>query len=117
MEAFVAALTDKKDNFEEKIVAATQLESETKYAGPPDIALPSFEQYGYWLLENNRLNEALDQFNKSLTRAPRRVNALRGRMFVLEKMNRHDEASEISAELKGIWSKADEVALKYIAGI
>lgn len=117
MEAFVAALTDDKDKFEEKIIEATQLELDTKYAGPPDIALPSFEQYAYWLLENNRLNEALDQFNKSLTRAPKRVNALRGKMYVLEKMNRHEEASEISAELKGIWSKADDVALKYIAGI
>jgi tetratricopeptide (TPR) repeat protein len=117
MEAFVALLTDNKDNFEEKIIAATNLESETKYVGPPDIAFPSFEQYGYWLLENNRLIEALDQFNRSLVRAPRRVNALRGKLNVLEKLNRHDEASEISDELKSIWSKADDVALKYIAGI
>jgi hypothetical protein len=38
-------------------------------------------------------------------------------MVVLEKMNRLDEAREISAELKSIWLEADDVALKYIAGI
>ncbi|MBK8506453.1 MAG: hypothetical protein IPL46_32205 [Saprospiraceae bacterium] len=118
MESFAAQLHGDQDMYVKKLQEAVQLESETEYSfGPPDISLPSFEQYGYWLLKNVQPEEALNQFNKSLERAPRRVQALRGKMNALEMLNRSSEAQKIQEELKEIWSKADEAALRYIASI
>ena len=106
------------ETFEAKLLEATTLESECEYAfGPPDIALPSFEQYAFWLLENNRPAEAVMYFDQSLSRAPRRVAALRGKMDALTKLNKLEEAKSISTELKDIWSKADMDALKFIVSI
>jgi tetratricopeptide (TPR) repeat protein len=118
MEAFGARLEGNDEMYKKKLEEAVGLESETEYSfGPPDIPLPSFEQYGYWLLTKGQAEEALNEFNKSLERAPKRVNALRGKMNALEMLSRQDEAKKVQEELKLIWSKADEAALRYIASI
>ena len=118
MEAFAAQLEGHENLYVEKLKEAVSIESETEYSfGPPDISLPSFELYGYWLLKNSQHEEALNQFNRSLERAPKRVQALRGKMTALEMLGRQDEAKNIQEELKIIWSNADEAALKYIASI
>lgn len=117
-EAMLAKLNGEVDLFEEKLREATELEAQCEYSfGPPDIALPSFEFYGYWLLENQRPQEALVQFNLSLERAPKRVMALKGKWEALKSLNQTSEAESVSAELKEIWNQADSEALKFIAAI
>ena len=82
------------------LLEATNLENQTRYPyGPPNIPLPSFEQYGYWLLEQGRPTEALDQFENGLSRSPLRAKALIGKQRALEAMNRKNEASEVQAQL------------------
>ncbi len=117
MEAFVARLRNDLSTFEEKLQAAGDLEMEIDNFGPPDIALPSFEQYGYWLLENDRPAEALSQFNMGLKRAPKRVNALRGKLIALKELAQKEEINLLNEELQKIWSKADDEALNTIATI
>lgn len=59
---------------------ATQLEGNLDYdSGPPSILKSSFEMYGEWLLQNNKPNEALGQFNTALERGPKRLLALKGK--------------------------------------
>lgn len=117
-EAFLALLEDDPARYEEKMTQATQLEKSCEYSfGPPDIALPSFEHYGYWLLEHGRNQEALNHFNMSLERAPRRVMAMRGKIQALKSMDNLKESEEARKELREIWSKADSEALEYIAAI
>lgn len=47
--------------------------------GPPDIVKPSFEMYGEWLLENNRPDEALAQFDQSLKLMPNKALSMKGK--------------------------------------
>ena len=80
LDAFRAELNGDNIAVEEALKEATSLEAATGYSfGPPDVPYPSFEHFGYWLLEQDRPAEALDQFNTSLERMPNRTNALRGK--------------------------------------
>lgn len=59
---------------------AVQMETKVSYAfGPPTIVKPSFELYGEWLLENNRPQEALAQFELSLKAAPNKLLSVKGK--------------------------------------
>jgi tetratricopeptide (TPR) repeat protein len=72
----------KKDNLQtDKLLKqASETEAAISYAfGPPTIVKPSFELYGEWLLEMNRPEEALKQFELSLTAAPGRLLSLEGK--------------------------------------
>ena len=116
LRALQASMRNDKEALEKALVTATKKEEETEYgSGPPQVALPSFEQYGYWLLGQGRAEEALAQFQISLKRAPRRVNALRGKLESLKFLNRASELKVVHEELEEIWSKADAVALNMIA--
>ena len=85
LQAFKAMLLDDQETVEDELIKATELEASTGYSfGPPDIPYPSFEQYGYWLLENKRPKEALEQFELGLERIPNRTNAVRGKQESLE---------------------------------
>ncbi|HBH25566.1 MAG TPA: hypothetical protein DDY13_19380 [Cytophagales bacterium] len=76
---------------------ASELESGTSYMyGPPEIVMPSYELYGQWLLEQNRYEEALNQFELSLERGPNRANALQGKLNALANMGRDDEKEELA---------------------
>tara|TARA_R110000737_G_scaffold310948_2_gene319802 strand:+ start:797 stop:2410 length:1614 start_codon:yes stop_codon:yes gene_type:complete len=98
MEAMLAQLKGDAALTEERLAKATQLEGECSYdAGPPFIAYPSFEQYGDWLLAQNRPEEALVQFNQSLSNRKNRNKALRGKIAALEALGRTDEAKEVRA--------------------
>ena len=75
---------------------AVALEEEVGYdSGPPFIAYPSFEQYGDWLLIQNRPEEALEQFEKSLSSRTNRTKALLGKLKALEALGRSAEAEEV----------------------
>lgn len=93
------AAIDKNDDAEVDrfLSRASELESNTSYMyGPPEIVLPSYELYGQWLLEQNRYEEALHQFDKSLERGPNRANALQGKLNALANMGRDDEKEELA---------------------
>ncbi len=93
---------------EEQMQRAVSLEEETNYSyGPPQVLKPSFELYGEWLLEQGRAEEAIQQFDKALERAPKRVAALLGKMKALEIQGDTAQADQIREELKVIWKKAD----------
>ncbi|MEQ9403444.1 MAG: hypothetical protein RIM99_07665 [Cyclobacteriaceae bacterium] len=66
---------------EELMVAATQLEETISFNfGPPAIVIPTWEMYGNWLLEKERYEDAITQFDKSLEKGPGRMNALKGKL-------------------------------------
>jgi len=74
-----ALLNNNDAEAEKYFKLATDLENKTSYAyGPPQVARPSFELYGEWLLSKNRPKEALQQFKRSLELAPNRTIALEG---------------------------------------
>ncbi len=59
---------------------ATKLEASLSYSyGPPEIAKPSFELFGEWLLQIGEPDQALQMFNASLTRTPGRALSLKGK--------------------------------------
>jgi hypothetical protein len=94
--AFKALTVDDLESAEKSMLEATSLEATTGYSfGPPDIPYPSFEQYGYWLLEHERPQEALVQFNTSLERMPKRTNALKGKLVALEAMGNKQSAEVV----------------------
>lgn len=101
-----------EDRFAEYLQEAVALEEQTNFpAGPPTITKPSFEQYGEWLLEKGKYQEAIAQFDKALHRMPRRSKSLTGKMIALQKLNRHDEAQSVEEELQDILAQADEQLL------
>lgn len=70
---------------EDYLMKATALHTEAGFSsGPPSITKPSFEMYGEWLLENNRPEEALVQFNKSLDMAPNKTLSLKGKQAAMK---------------------------------
>ncbi|MEL7002108.1 MAG: hypothetical protein AAFN93_05140 [Bacteroidota bacterium] len=101
----MAALTRGEDTeAEEYFKKAVAIEDASEYpVGPPDVPFPSFEQYGHWLLEKGRYEEALEQFDTSLKRTPLRAMALKGKMKALEKLGRTDQIDELKAELDKFW--------------
>lgn len=108
MEGFEALLDNKSDLFEAKMQKAVELEDNTDFpTGPPSITKPSFEQYGEWLLGEERYEEALVQFEKALARMPRRAKSLEGKYEALQGLDQSEEASEIQDELKLVYGKAD----------
>ncbi len=109
LEALKAQIQKDDARFEESLKAAVALESETNFpAGPPRITLPSFEQYGNWLIEQGRYNDAIAQYESSLKRMPRRSTALMGKYIALTQLKQMDEAKEIQQELENIFAEADQ---------
>jgi hypothetical protein len=74
------ALYNKDEKATEKwLQEATVTEGTTTFSyGPPNIVKPSFELYGEWLLAQGRKEEAQQQFEKVLERAPKRRLAMMG---------------------------------------
>ena len=118
IKSFQAKLSGDQNAYEEAIKTATEMEAESDFAaGPPEIAFPSFEQYGLWLLEQKRYEEALVQFETSLTRTPRRAKALQGKLAALQGLGKSEEGAEVKKELETIWTMADDEVSKLIAGL
>ena len=81
MRAWLDKDTEKTEAY---LVRATELHTEAGYSyGPPNITKPSFEMYGEWLLENDRAEEALVQFERSLEMAPNKTQSLQGKKAAL----------------------------------
>ncbi|MDA8693186.1 hypothetical protein N9L92_03920 [Saprospiraceae bacterium] len=108
IEGLKALLEDDQKLFEVKMKKATELENLTNFpTGPPNIIKPSFEQYGEWLIEKDRYDEALVQFDKALLRMPKRSKSLEGKIIALKALNQLDESAKVREELQGIYTDAD----------
>ena len=56
-----------------------EIEKDLSYSyGPPVIQKPTNELYADWLLSQSRIDEALDKYNATLIRAPKRLKAVNG---------------------------------------
>jgi hypothetical protein len=72
-------------NTEQLLKKATSLENSISYSyGPPDIVKPSNELYGDWLVEVNRPEEAIAQYDLALKAAPKRVLSAKGKEKALK---------------------------------
>ncbi len=91
---------------------AIDFENQSVYSfGPPDIPFPSFEQYGEWLLIRERYEEALAQFENSLSRAPLRAKALKGKIEALKGLNKTREAQKVQEILDTFWKRSQIASL------
>lgn len=101
VEALAAMLSADAKSVEVHLSAAVKLEEEAGYdSGPPFIAYPSFEQYGDWLLEQERFEEALTMFEKSLAQRTNRTKALKGKLSALIALGQEGEAVKVRALLQ-----------------
>ena len=86
----------------EKLREATELEVQTQFGyGPPFPVKPAFELLGEVLLELDRPEEALEAFEASLERAPRRALSLIGLRKAAEAVGDQQTASHAELELRG----------------
>ncbi|MEM6800879.1 MAG: hypothetical protein AAF696_05715 [Bacteroidota bacterium] len=116
MEAMKALLKGDQQAFEANMQKATSLEDQTDFpTGPPRITKPSFEQYAEWLVEKGRYEEAIQQFDKALSRMPRRSKSLKGKLAALKALNQSKEVVEVQDELEAIYAQADEEVKAFLA--
>ncbi|MEL6865289.1 MAG: hypothetical protein AAFP19_12760 [Bacteroidota bacterium] len=115
MEGLKALLEEDPLLFEMKMKKATELEDLTNFpTGPPRITKPSFEQYGEWLLENSRYEDASAQFDKALLRMPKRAKSLEGKITALKALNQLSEVEEVQGELQAIYAQADAEVKQFL---
>ena len=108
MEGWKALLEGDQTLFEAKMKKAVELEDLTNFpTGPPVITKPSFEQYGEWLLAKGRHEEAKQQFDKSLSRMPKRAKSLEGKFTALKALDQTSEVIKVRDELQCLYSQAD----------
>ncbi|SMD32234.1 hypothetical protein SAMN04488029_0577 [Reichenbachiella faecimaris] len=100
MKALLYITKGQSENAEIQLKLAVTLESQLPLPqGPPNIPLPSFEQYGYWLMTQDRYEEAILMFDQGLARTPLRAKALQGKKTAYLAMNQNEKAQEIQATL------------------
>ncbi len=117
MEGLKASLKGDQTLFETKMKKAVQLEENTNFpTGPPRITKPSFEQYGEWLLENGRYDEAKKQFDIALLRMPKRAKSLKGKYTALMALDQSKEAEKVQIELQSIYSESDTEIKIFLKG-
>lgn len=76
--------------------------------GPPYPVKPAHELFGEMLLELDRPEEAREEFERALDRAPRRALSLLGLARAAAKTGEAQKAQDTYAELQGIWHGADD---------
>ncbi len=76
--------------------------------GPPYPVKPAHELFGEMLLELDRPEEAREQFERALDRAPRRALSLLGLARAAAKAGDSRKARDTYAELQRVWHRADD---------
>lgn len=76
--------------------------------GPPAVVYPAYELYADWLLDRERYEEALVQYDYALERGPKRVRALKGKMQAARALGQTETAAEIQAILDDIARRATD---------
>ncbi|MEQ8304430.1 MAG: hypothetical protein RIB47_13625 [Cyclobacteriaceae bacterium] len=108
LRSLLADMNGDENEVESWLKKATELESNISYSyGPPPIVKPSSELYGEWLVEHGRPEEAIQQFDYSLKRAPKRVLTLKGKLKAAEALGNTEMQSQLRAELEAILHGAD----------
>jgi len=73
------AWNDNSEETEQLLKKSVELQESLSYSyGPPFIQKPTHELYADWLLENNRPEEAIKQYDYSLKRGTKRLLPLKG---------------------------------------
>lgn len=80
--------------------AVTQEEGLTYSYGPPVIQKPTHELYADWLLAEGRTHEALQQYELTLKKAPKRSRALEGILKSSELLDNKEMAMAVKTILK-----------------
>jgi len=112
LKAMLAMLDKNKAAAEKHMKAATVLESQCGYdSGPPFIAYPSYEQYGDWLLSENRPEEALAQFDKCLEGRTNRTKSLKGKLEALQRIGSNKKALAVQNVLNEFYQQNQIAAL------
>ena len=92
----------------ELLTEAASMEDEMPLTyGPPLPIKPAHELLGEVLLELNRGEEALAEFEKSLQRAPRRALSLLGLARAASRVGNQEIVSEAVSTIGEIWQSAD----------
>ena len=100
LEGLILLEKDKVEAAVEKLREATRLESETAFGyGPPFPAKPSFELLGDTLLTLNRPKEAVQAYQSSLERTPRRALSLIGLKKAASAIGDMETAERANSEL------------------
>ena len=87
---------------------ATELQETLSLSyGPPDPVKPAHELFGEVLLELKRPQDAAEQFEKALDRAPKRSLSLLGLARARSQSGDLDAARQTYADLGQVWHKAD----------
>lgn len=94
------------------IKKAVDIEDHTSYEpGPPVVLKPSHEIYGEILLAMDSNQEAIEQFDLALQKAPNRSLSMLGKYKALKKLGENAKASQIKDILLINWKDADPQAL------
>lgn len=102
LRALAAELRGDAKATEKWLKAATELVENVSFSyGPPPIVYPAHEMYAEWLLSQNRAEEAVVQFDKSLERGTKRRRALIGKVTALKQLDKEKEATEIEKLIMG----------------
>lgn len=111
LRALYANMQGKTEVAENWFKEATKLEENTSYAyGPPAIAQPSFELYANWLLEQERYDEANEQFEKSLARGPKRLLALKGQLAAAKAIKNAKAIDQIKSTIASILKNKEQLS-------
>lgn len=103
LKAMRAWLQQNTNETERWLQEAIALDESVSYSyGPPLIVKPTRELYGEWLLEHGEPGKALEQFEKGVERAPKRVRLLQGQQQAAETMGDDALAQEIEETLDEI---------------
>lgn len=100
MEARLAKLKGDEQKYLSIIKSAAALEEDISYDfGPPVIYKPINEEYAEALIEIKDYKSALEQYDKALTKHPRRLLSLRGKQKVAELIGNKAMAKALSEDI------------------
>jgi Tfp pilus assembly protein PilF len=117
LEGLVQLAAGKTDEALRTLAEATAKEDACSFDfGPPTVVKPAHELLGEVLLGLDRAAEAQHEFEKALTRAPRRAASLLGRWRAATRAGDEPLASEIKRELSAMWHGADAPVLLTLVG-
>ncbi|MEQ9442912.1 MAG: hypothetical protein RIG62_27990 [Cyclobacteriaceae bacterium] len=103
LKAMQAWLQQDEAETERWLQEAIALDESVHYSyGPPLVVKPTRELYGEWLMETGQPEKALEQFEKGLERAPKRVRLLQGQQQAAEAIGNEALARETEETLDEI---------------
>ena len=108
LEAAIHLAEGRADKAVRLLEQATELQETLSLSyGPPDPVKPAHELFGEVLLELKRPQDAAEQFEKALDRAPKRALSLLGLARARSQSGGLDAARQDYADLGQVWHKAD----------